>query len=147
MVIRKATINDAEWILNIRNTPDIFKYFKNNTFLSLEKHINWLKNYLSNNKNIFLISEEENWIISWYIRKDYIKDSEFEISIAININFQKKWIAWKLLKELLLLSNNWDIIYAEVNNNNIASFNFFQKNWFLLIKNSNNHFLFSLLKN
>ena len=90
MVIRKATINDAEWILNIRNTPDIFKYFKNNTFLSLEKHINWLKNYLSNNKNIFLISEEENWIISWYIRKDYIKDSEFEISIAININFQKK---------------------------------------------------------
>ena len=130
MIIRKATIDDAEWILIIRNNENIYKFFKIRWPVSLDDHSKWLQDYLQNEKNQYFVSEEDNGEISWYIRKDHINDFEYGLSIAINENYQKQWIAGKLLQQVLAQSKRNHNIYAEIQKTNIASLHFFKKNWF-----------------
>lgn len=131
MIIRKATIDDAIWILEIRNNSQVTKFFKKTWEISLEQHRIWLEKYLNNKYNLFLICIDKNcWKIVWYIRKDCLEKNKFELSIAIDINFQKQWIASILLSNLLENTKYNEILFAEIFKNNIKSINFFKKHSF-----------------
>ena len=85
MMIRKAQINDAKWILDIRNHEYIRNLSNNSEIISLENHIKWFKSKLSDVMNIILVAEN-NWFIEWFCRLDYIKNKEYLISIAVSPN-------------------------------------------------------------
>jgi len=125
-MIRKATINDAEPILKIRNNKIIRELSNNNTLLSLNEHIKWFKNKLLDEKNVYLVSISNNLVI-WYCRLDYIEKSKYMISIAIIPESNSKWIWTSLFKESINYLNKWSIINAEILESNIKSINFFTK--------------------
>ena len=135
MTIRKAVINDAKWILDIRNNKIIRNLSNNKNIILLENHIKWLKEKLSNNKNINLISMNEKNSINWYCRLDCIKEWKYLISIAILPESNSKWIWTQLIKESISFLKTWDNISAEILESNIKSISFFNKFWFNKVKN------------
>lgn len=131
MIIRKAILNDAKWILDIRNNENIRKLsIKDQNEIPFEKHILWFTKKLENKNDILLVIEN-NTIIEWFCRLDYLEEKKYIISIAINPNTISKWLWSKLLQESIKLLNNWDIIIAEILNSNLISQNFFKKFWFI----------------
>lgn len=131
MIIRKANLKDAEWILNIRNNESIRKLsIKDQNEIPLEKHILWFNKKLENKKDLFLVIEENN-NIEWYCRLDYLEEKKYLISIAINPNTLWKWLWSKLLNEIIKILNTWDMIIAEILEWNSISQNFFKKFWFV----------------
>ena len=129
MIIRKVKLEDAEWILEIRNDENVRKLSKNQEIIDLIPHKKWFKNKLQNKKDIYLIWEE-NSIILGFVRLDFIKNNEYLVSIALNSSYQWKWLWTKLLQQAISKLNKWDKIYAEILNNNKISINFFKKLWF-----------------
>ncbi len=151
MIIRKANINDAKWIFEIRNNSDIRKLSNNNKELNFKEHLNWLSIKINNiNKNItkdiFLVLELEKKII-WYIRLDYIIEKKYLLSIAILKEWQWKWYWHKLFKESLKFLKKWNIIIAEIIKKNINSKIFFEKLWFSLEKEDKEKFIYKYIFN
>ena len=131
MIIRRATLNDAEWVLKIRNSEKIRNLsLKDRNIIQLEKHILWFAKKLENKNDVFFVLEIHN-AIEWYCRLDYLADKEYLISIAINPYTLSKWLWSKLLIESLKNLNNWDNVIAEIINSNLISQNFFKKFWFI----------------
>lgn len=129
MKIRKAKLEDAEWILEIRNNEKIRKLSKNQEIIDLYTHKKWFENKLENKKDIYLVWEENN-IIFWFIRLDFIKDGEYLISIALEPSYQWKWLWTNLVKQAISKLKSWDKIFADILSNNKVSINFFEKLWF-----------------
>jgi len=132
MIIRKANINDAEWILHIRNHEKIrILSIKDQNEITFEKHILWFTKKLENKNDLFFVIDSNN-IIEWYCRLDCIEDRKYVVSIAINPDIISKWLWSKLLIEALKSLNNWNIVIAEILDTNIISQNFFKKFWFVV---------------
>lgn len=135
MIIRKATLEDAKWILDIRNHQDIRKLsLHDKNIIEFENHINWFEKKINNDKDLFYVIENKN-IIEWYCRLDFLEKNKYLISIAINPNTLSKWLWSKLLLEVLNNLNNWDNIIAEILEENQISQKFFNKFGFIKIDN------------
>ena len=131
MIIRKAILEDAKWILEIRNNEKIRELsLKDTGIIQFENHIKWFSQKIKNNMDLFYVIESDN-IIQWYCRLDYMEEKRYIISIAIQPSTLSKWLGSILLWEVLKKLNNWDLIIAEILKNNFISQNFFKNFWFI----------------
>jgi len=129
LLIRKLRENDFRSLLELRNNPDIYKWFKNPVPVSTEEHFDWMQERLSRYSELSLIAEINHACIG--IAYLTFKELYF-ISISVKPEFQNQKIATCLLDSLLLNAKvlNASCIYDEIRELNASSINFFRKHGF-----------------
>lgn len=104
VVLRKATIDDAELVFNVRNQFSARNASWNNTPLVWKDHKEWFK---------------KNYSFYWIIEKNrgFVRLKDGEISIALFDKYQNMGIGTKVLKD-----KRWsNDIRAEVKLDNLQS--------------------------
>ena len=134
--LRKANIKDAEFLFELRNNPDIFKYYRNPVKVVWNEHISWLKSVVlgETNKDLYII--ELDGKRAGQIRFDTEGDKK-ELSISLQKDFQGQGLGSKSLKKAIEMEKSV-ILIAEIHKENIASIKLFEKFNFKLQKNNNN---------
>jgi ribosomal protein S18 acetylase RimI-like enzyme len=135
MIVRKATIDDAKWILNVRNNETIRMVSLEKEIIPLEQHIKRFSSFIWNEKNICIIAED-NGVVAGYCR---IADKEWRwlASIAILPTYQWRWLWKTLLSDAVSRYPKGQEIIAEIIETNLASINLFEKIWFTYIGKEN----------
>ncbi|HZX49806.1 MAG TPA: pseudaminic acid synthase [Candidatus Paceibacterota bacterium] len=134
--VRRATPQDAEAILEIRNSKEArMQSAENQEEIPLEKHIQWFqKQYFKEGaKNACYVAELENRVAG-YCRFDEKEDEVFEVSIAIASGFQGKGLGSLLLLESLEQFPDSKKVVAKVKKDNKASNRLFEKCGFRVAK-------------
>lgn len=117
LLLKPATIFDAEILLTWRNDRDTLKNSHNHDVVKKEAHIQWLESTLSN-PNIKLYIAYENEIPVGTIRADLV-DNTYELSWTIAPGTRGKGVGKRMV---LLLTHELQLpIRAEVKIGNIAS--------------------------
>ncbi len=134
--LRKANIKDAEFLFELRNNPDIFKYYRNPVKVVWNEHISWLKSVVlgETNKDLYII--ELDGKRAGQIRFDTEGDKK-ELSISLQKDFQGQGLGSKSLKKAIEMEKSV-ILIAEIHKENIASIKLFEKFNFKLQKNKGN---------
>lgn len=127
ILLRKANSSDIEFLWDLRNRPDVYKYFKKVRPVSWEKHVSWIMPIILeiSNKELFIISNLKNSI--GQIRFDHMNHGEAEISISILKEFQGRAFAIRALSLALKKQKKAKKIIAEINKDNVASIKLFEK--------------------
>jgi len=128
--LRKAKLSDAEFLFDLRNQADVYKYSRTNRPVKRKEHISWLSSVLSEKekKDLFIIQQKS--VPIGQVRFDRKQDGEAEISIAVLKEFRGKGVGIKSFKEavkLLKKEKKIKTIAAEVRKNNIVSQKFFER--------------------
>jgi hypothetical protein len=109
MMLRKATIDDCDFIFKLRNESYVRDASWNTGKIKYSNHKEWFKN---NYKYYHIIGD----------RKGFIRVKDNEVSIAIKKTEQKKGLGTAALKEI---AEKYPNLKAEVKINNKQSYNFF----------------------
>lgn len=91
MIIRKLTINDLSFLLEVRNDETTRKFLENDSVFTYEECKDWFET----NKPEWFIIEENNNLIG------YIRTNKDEIGCDIHPNFRRKGYAKKAYKKFL----------------------------------------------
>jgi L-amino acid N-acyltransferase YncA len=132
--IREVTNKDEFGILSIRNHPDNYKWFFDNSPVSPEIHHKWFMERISTSQFCTLVAEINGEVIGIAFLNDF-RGLAPKISINISPEFSNKGVGVALLKELIQRSKTADIKFltAEILKANLISFQFFLKNNFILV--------------
>ena len=126
---RSAEKDDMQNLYNWRNDPDTRRASFNTDEITLEKHIEWFNNSLTNkNRNIFIMMNEKGKSIG-QIRFDR-EDNIEEIDITIAPDYRNQGYGVQALREgCKMYFNDFDVDYviAKVKKDNIASLMAFEK--------------------
>lgn len=145
MNIRRATEEDANRILEIRNDPLVRKNSIDQTIISLESHLEWFsKKYFKEKNNFCFVVEKDNRVIG-YLRLDE-EDNHYLLSIALDASYQGQGIGSFLLNGVLKKFNFKKPILAQVKKENLASINLFKNAGFKL-KIEKDPYMFFILIN
>jgi len=131
ITLRKAAFSDAEFLWNLRNQPNTYKYFHSNGPISWEEHIDWINNLFSGvvkNKDLFIIQNSGRQL--GQIRIDYNYPGRGEISVSISEESQKNGFAAQALGLIVREAKQKRIInalIAQIHEDNIASIKLFKK--------------------
>jgi len=109
MILRKATMDDCDFIFNLRNEPYVRNASWNTEKIDYQKHKGWFKN---NYKYYHIIGDSKGFV--------RIKDNE--VSIAVVKEEQNTGLGTAALNEIAKIHPN---LKAEVKISNIQSLNFF----------------------
>ncbi len=124
MLVRIATDKDSKNIFEWRNDPLTREMSHETKIISWAEHKNWFNKSLNSKKCILLISEESSFNKIALVRFDILNIGAI-ISINLNpIERSKNLSKQCLIKSIIFFSNNFPStkeLYAEVNENNIAS--------------------------
>jgi len=130
--IRKVNETDVNFLFNLRNRPDVYKYFKNPREVKYEEHINWISPILNNQKKdvylyIILYGHERVGQIRFDLLNELNKPAE--VSISVLSEYRGKGIATSALKQILDIIKEGGIkkIIAEVKEQNQYSIRFFKE--------------------
>ena len=138
--VRKAQMDDAKKVWEIRNSPEIASLSFSKQSIKLEDHLRWFrKNYIDLADNKCFVIEGEKGTFG-YCRMDRVENA-YRISIAIESGTQRSGAGSFLLNNSIKMLDTKKEILAEVMNTNQASKNFFEKNRFILKKSEDNHSL------
>ncbi len=129
LIIREATINDAEILFNLSNEETVRENSINRNKIEWNNHIKWLKEKIeSSNYIIFLFFDASKFIGQV---KFEIEDNEAVISISIAKEFRGKKLSLALLQKgisrFLLNNKNVEKIIAFIRPQNQASIKSFTK--------------------
>lgn len=131
-MIRRAGIDDAERIWEVRNHPLSRKESLNTQEIALVDHLSWFsKKYLENTKNHCFILEIDTKVVG-YCRLDFQGD-EYIVSIAIDPDYHGQGLGTILLGKSLGQLNTNKTVLATVKKDNPASLRIFEKNGFIPI--------------
>jgi RimJ/RimL family protein N-acetyltransferase len=117
LILRPATIQDADILLGWRNDPETRKASKESTRVVKEEHIAWLSKTLDNTNRRLLISEKNGEPIG-SVRADF-SDGLWELSWTTAPNHRGQGLAKQMVA--LLASTIEEPIRAEIKAGNIAS--------------------------
>lgn len=109
MILRKATMDDCDFIYNLRNEPYVRNASWNTKTIDYSKHKEWFKN---NYKYYYIIGD----------RKGFVRIKDDEVSIAVVKGEQNTGLGTAALDEIAKMHPN---LKAEVKLDNIQSLNFF----------------------
>ncbi len=132
-VIREVSANDEFAVLDIRNHPENFKWFVNNTSISIEEHSEWFKIRLEKSKFFTLVAESENEILGIAYLDDETVYSP-KVSISIKPGSKGVGVGSGLLKELIRRSKSVNIesLSAEIKHTNSSSIALFSRSGFVV---------------
>ena len=97
--LRKADNSDIEFLFNLRNCPEVYKYFGNANKVKYEDHIKWvfsIINELRKDISLYLILYHNQR--SGQIRFDSLDEKRVEISISVDTKYQGKGVGSKILE-------------------------------------------------
>lgn len=136
-IVRRADLEDAPKIWEIRNNPTARRESLNTEEIPLDSHLAWFENkYSEKSDNVCFVIEEEGFVIG-YCRLD-LNNNNYLASIAIDPNHHGKGLGTYLLGESLRQFGSKKNILATVKKDNPASLRIFQKNGFIPISNDLN---------
>jgi RimJ/RimL family protein N-acetyltransferase len=110
MILRKATMEDCDFIFNLRNEPYVRKASWNTEKIEYSKHKEWFKN---NYKFYYIIGD----------RKGFVRIKDKEVSIAVVKEEQNTGLGTAALNEIAKI---YPYLKAEVKLDNEQSINFFK---------------------
>ena len=127
VIIRHATIEDCDSVLEWRNSGETRRYAFESKTISIETHREWYNKSLVSSNRILLIGEIENIPVG-VLRYDFM-DVDAQISIYLVPGFQGRGIGTQLIKtgSLWIKENYPNIkrIKAEILSENMPSLNAF----------------------
>ena len=127
IIIRRATIEDCDSVLEWRNSGETRRYAFENKVIPLGIHREWYKKSLESSNRIILIGEIDNIQVG-VLRYDFM-DKDAQISIFLVPGFQGRGIGVQLIKTgTLWIQENYPNIKrikAEILINNMQSINAF----------------------
>jgi len=97
ILLRKARLEDAQFLLDLRNDPEVRRASRNTGAITLETHTAWLGRKLHDPDALLFIVEESGTPLS-QVRFD-VKATNAEISIAITADFRGKGYGSPVIKE------------------------------------------------
>jgi RimJ/RimL family protein N-acetyltransferase len=145
--LRKATMDDYAYILEVRNDQEIRLTSGESSIVKEEEHILWLKQFLSKDNHFYFIGEQDSksiGMVRFQPYKGHINQSEISITIYPKTK-QKKGLGTELLMHgIKYLKENTEIkeVIARVRKTNQYSFDFFKRNGFLLFLEDDHYFVF-----
>jgi len=86
--LRKATMNDAEFVWHCRHDDQAWKFNKNATPISLESHIEWFGDFMKNpDRDMFIASSAEEGEPKefGYIRFDRLHEDPSQVEISLSL--------------------------------------------------------------
>ncbi|WP_412470483.1 MULTISPECIES: GNAT family N-acetyltransferase [unclassified Halobacteriovorax] len=128
--LRKALIEDSEFLLENRNNPEIYKYFHNNKPVERSDHEKWYASALTSNNNLVYIAESDSEKVG--VIQLRIIDSTGLVSIYISPIHHGKGYALRSLNALKVYAQEMGLknLTAEVVIENEASQRLFEKSGF-----------------
>lgn len=127
--LRKANIEDSQFLFDLRNDPSAHKWFKNPNPVAEEEHQVWLLSVLKedSSKHLFIIENENQR--AGQLRIDKLNEKQAEIHISLAKEHRGKGLGTLALKEGILLAKELGFkeLEAEVHQDNLASQGLFQK--------------------
>lgn len=140
ITLRKATMADAAFLLELRNDPTAFQHFFSPQQVELTDHLQWLEQSLMNPRRALFIIEASGQSIG-QVRFD-IEDKTAEIGINIAQAQRGKGYGVASIADSchFLMQNNpaINVIVARVKDENEASLKAFYKAGFKKIGSQNN---------
>lgn len=135
IIIKKASIKDANFFYELRNEKSARKNFFNTQNIKYNDHLKWFKKKLKEKKVIFLVVYINNFQKIGTIR--YETENIFtNISINISKKFRNLGFGSKIIKESEKFLKKKLIIISKIKNNNKPSVKIFKKNNYKVIKNN-----------
>ena len=133
ITLKKAIAGDADFLLDLRNQPDVFRYSRQNRPVSAKEHAEWFAAAISSQsgKNIFIVLNEGK--PAGQIRFD-LNGRDAEISISIKKEIRGKGAARQALAEIIKIireEKKADTITAQIHKDNAASKKLFEGSGFL----------------
>lgn len=107
-----------EFIRNLRNHPIIKQGFLNQAYISKAAHSDYMHSY-ANSYYICLFDERP---------VGYIGIVKNDLRLAVQIEYQSKGVATFMLKKIMEISTDFDVL---IKSDNIKSINFFSKHAFV----------------
>jgi len=142
--IRKADESDIEFLFNLRNRPDVFKYFKSPRKVEYDEHVKWITPIINNQRpEVYLYVILCNNERVGQVRFDLL-DKTAEISISVLLDYRGKGIADSALKQGIDIMKEKGIekVSAEVEKENLNSIKFFKRVGFNEIKENKEYRIF-----
>ena len=139
ILIRQIEKTDKHDLFNLRNIPEVYRWFINSGEINYDDHENWVNDRVINWPEFTLVASKNNEPVGLCYLK-FISDLKFEISIHVNPTYQNFGVGSNLLSELLIVAGKREIktILANVNSDNEQSIIFFRKHGFIDYENQNN---------
>lgn len=133
ILVREAAPSDELAILAIRNNPENYKWFFQNSVVTAEEHSSWFLKRMDESKFFTLVAENVGDVVGVAYLSDF-KSGKPKVSINIRPGLKSKGIGSALLTELVIRSKleNLDFLFAEIKSSNLRSIQFFSKNGFTL---------------
>ena len=143
--LRKVNKLDIDFLFNLRNNPEVYKYFKDPTEVKYEEHVNWISPILNNEKKdvlLYLILYKNER--SGQIRFDLLEENNVGVSISLDPKYHGKGIASYALdqRKIILKEKGINKIIATVHQDNLASFKLFEKKGFIEKEINNKEYIF-----
>jgi L-amino acid N-acyltransferase YncA len=129
--VREVNLNDEAVLLSIRNQPENYKWFFDESEITPENHSKWFSTRMQDLKFFTLVAVVSGQVIG-VVYLDSIQTNP-KVSINIKPGFKGIGVGTALLKELILRAKSVKIesICAEIKDTNADSLHFFLKNSFV----------------
>ncbi|WP_049962656.1 GNAT family N-acetyltransferase [Ruminococcus sp. HUN007] len=121
------TEDDADFVVSVRNDPEVYKFFISVHEITIEEHLNWFKNsYIYNSDRFDWIARnpEGERVGIFGVKRVSLEEKSAEISYILSSSFYKKGYASEAVKRLIhFCFDEWkcDKVIAEIHKNNDAS--------------------------
>lgn len=150
-LVREICLKDTPKIVEWRNDPEVYKYFKNPIKLDIDNHVKWFnESYLANPDRIdfvALLKDSFEPIGSFHINK--INNDSAEVSYLLDYHFRGKGYASEILlalEDIFYKKWNVSIFVAEIHKENTNSLYFIEKMGYMRINEKGNFLIYQLKK-
>lgn len=141
LFFKEIELSDSEFIVGLRENPQVYKFFLNPHRITIQEHINWFRNnYLNNPDRIDYIcfekaTNERIGVFGLLYRNDTV-----EVNYLLAQNAQGRGFATEAVECLISFSvKKWNVknAIAEIHKDNFSSINLAKRLGFIL-KNTEN---------
>ena len=122
--LRVATIDDAQFLFDLRNEKSNRAMFRDTNEVLWEDHIKWLSGkLLKGDFFIYIAIDDKDMIGQFRI------DEKGEVSVSLSEKFKGKGVGWQIIKagSEMFRKHSQKVLIADVKTENISSLKSFQK--------------------
>lgn len=133
---------DADFVVSVRNNPEVYRYFISAHEITIDEHLKWFKNSYIHNPDRFdwiARNSDDKQVGIFGVKRISSEEKSAEISYILSSDFYKMGYASEAVKRLIRFCwDEWkcDIVTAEIHKENEASLKLIERLNFT--KSSNN---------
>jgi len=132
--LREITLNDTDFVVRLRNTPEILKWFTSQSKVSKEGHEKFMQRYFkSDNTDEIYIIEYQNIPVGMISLYDIAHGQAEWGRVAVDPVYQKKGIGKKALKLIIERAKTLGLVrvYCSVRKENSIAISFYKSFGFM----------------